>query len=59
MSDDTSKWGQTDRNRIITSEDDKIGRWHDGFGVRREARLQAVERVGPPADDGQRVLKEG
>lgn len=56
MSDDTSKTGQPDRIRISTSEDYEVWDWAQKFGVSEKALRDAVDRVGPMADDVRREL---
>lgn len=56
MSDDKSKTGQADRIRINTSEDYEVRDWAKKFGVSEDEVRQAVERVGPMADDVRRDL---
>ena len=59
MSDDKSQTGQADRIRINTSEDFEVRNWASKFGVSEDALRQAVERVGPMADDVRRDLGVG
>lgn len=56
MTDDRTKTGGPDRQRISLTEDYEVRDWAAKFGV-SEARLRAaVEKVGPMADDVEREL---
>ncbi len=50
MSDDKSKVGNPDRQRISLSEDYEVRDWSKKFGVTPERLRQAVEKVGNEAD---------
>ena len=56
MSDDKSKTGRADRQRINMSEDYEVRDWAKKFGVTEDGLRKAVERVGPMADDVRREL---
>lgn len=56
MSDDRSKSGGQDRQRISLSEDYEVRDWAARFGVTEKALRDAVARVGDGADDVQREL---
>lgn len=56
MSDDKSKSGGQDRQRISLSEDYEVRGWAAKFGVTEDALRRAVERVGDRAEDVQREL---
>jgi len=56
MSDDKSKTGGPDRQRINTSEEYEVRDWSKRFGVTPEQLKDAVKKVGPMADDVQREL---
>jgi hypothetical protein len=56
MSDDESKTGRADRQRINMSEDYEVRDWAKKFGVTEDGLRKAVERVGPMADDVRREL---
>lgn len=56
MSDDRSKSGGQDRQRISLSEDYEVRDWAARFGVTEKALRDAVARVGDRADDVQREL---
>lgn len=51
MSDDKSKTGGPDRNRISTSEDYEVRYWAEKFGVSKEELIQAVEALGSNSPD--------
>jgi hypothetical protein len=46
MSDDRSKTGSPDRDRISTSEDYEVKYWSEKFNVSREELLEAIEASG-------------
>ena len=56
MSDDKSKPGGQDRDRISLSEDYEVRDWAAKFGVTEAALRTAVQRVGDRAEDVQREL---
>lgn len=56
MSDDKSKTGGPDRQRINTSEEYEVRDWSKKFGVTPEQLKDAVKKVGPMADDVRREL---
>ena len=56
MSDDKSKTGQADRDRINLSEDYEVRDWAKKFAVTEAALRRAAERVGPMAEDVRREL---
>ena len=51
MSDDKSKLGRPDRNRINMNEDYEVRDWSEKFGVSKEELATAVKRVGPMLRD--------
>ncbi|RYG85189.1 MAG: DUF3606 domain-containing protein [Alphaproteobacteria bacterium] len=55
MSDDKTKTGGQDRERISLSEDYEVRDWSAKFGVTEDELRAAVAKVGNGADD---VLKE-
>jgi len=57
MSDDKSKQGKADRDRINTSEDYEVQDWAKHFGVSKEKIKDAVEKVGPMVKDVQKELQ--
>jgi len=57
MSDDTSKRGPQDRNRINLSEDYEVRYWSQKFGVTPEQLRGAVKKVGNSPDDVEKELK--
>ncbi|AWH86570.1 DUF3606 domain-containing protein [Flavobacterium album] len=46
MSDDKSKTGSPDRNRINTSEDYEVRYWSEKFGVSKQELLDAIKSSG-------------
>lgn len=58
MSDDKSKTGGPDRQRINLGEDYEVRDWSKKFGVSEEQLRAAVKRVGPMADDVERELRK-
>ncbi|WP_341408104.1 DUF3606 domain-containing protein [Luteolibacter soli] len=56
MSDDKSKTGGPDRQRINTSEEYEVQDWSKKFGVTTDQLKDAVDKVGPMADDVRREL---
>jgi len=56
MSDDLSKKGQQDRNRIDVSEEHELRYWTEKFHVSPEELNSAVQKVGPMVKDVQRHL---
>jgi len=59
MSDDKTKAGGPDRQRISLTEDYEVRDWSQKFGVSKDRLRAAVERVGNQADDVERFLKGG
>ena len=57
MSDDTSKRGPQDRNRINLSEDYEVQYWSQKFGVTPERLREAVHKVGNSPDAVEKELK--
>lgn len=51
MSDDSSKVGKQDRDRINVNEDYELRDWSRKFGVSSDELKSAVEKVGPMAKD--------
>jgi len=56
MSDDTTKRGRQDRERINISEKHEVQYWTKRLGVSEEELRDAVERVGPMVEDVQKEL---
>jgi hypothetical protein len=56
MTDDKTKTGNPDRQRISLSEDYEVRNWAQHFGVTEKALRAAVARVGPSAEDVRREL---
>jgi hypothetical protein len=59
MSDDKSKVGSPDRDRINTHEDYEVRYWSEKFGVSKEKLKAAVAAVGPMATKVEAHLKGG
>jgi hypothetical protein len=57
MSDDKSKVGDGDRQRISLNEDYEVRDWADKFGVSQEELRASVGRVGNMADDVEKDLR--
>lgn len=57
MSDDRSKTGNPDRQRINMGEDYERRDWAEKFGVSEDQLRSAVDKVGPRAADVERELK--
>ena len=51
MSDDTSKTGRQDRDRINVNEDYELRDWSRSLGVTPDELKSAVQKVGPMAKD--------
>ncbi len=58
MSDDKTRSGGQDRQRINLHEDYELRDWSTRFGVTPEQLREAVARVGDRADDVARYLKD-
>lgn len=56
MSDDLSKRGKQDRDRINVGEDHELRYWTEKFGVSQDELKSAVQKVGPMAKDVQQHL---
>jgi len=56
MSDDTTKRGPQDRNRINLNERYELDYWKKKFGVSEEELRSAVERAGNSAEAVEREL---
>jgi hypothetical protein len=56
MPDDKSKRGLADRHRISLSENYECHYWAEKFGVSVAQLKQAVQKVGPMAEDVAREL---
>jgi len=56
MSDDTTKRGRQDRERINISEKHEVQYWTKRLGVSEEELRDPVERVGPMVEDVQKEL---
>ncbi len=59
MSDDKSKTGGQDRQRVSLNEDYEVAEWSKKFGVSVKQLRDAVKEVGDRADDVERYLKSG
>ena len=57
MSDDTSKTGNPDRQRVNIHEDYELRGWADKWGVSQERLKEAVAKVGDRADAVEKELK--
>jgi len=57
MSDDTTKRGKQDRDRINIQEPHEVEYWTNRLGVSEDELRDAVERVGPMVEDVQREIK--
>lgn len=51
MSDNKSKTGSPDRDRISTSEDYEVQYWSEKFGVSRQELVDAVNASGSNSPD--------
>ncbi len=58
MSDDKSKRGAADRNRISLEEDYEVRDWTKSLGVTKEELVAAVKAVGNSADKVKEYLKK-
>jgi len=58
MSDDKSKRGGADRDRINVHEDYELRYWSEKFGVSPEKLKETVQRVGVMVTDVERELKK-
>jgi len=56
MSDDLTKKGSQDRNRINTSEDHEVRYWSQKFGVSADQLKAAVKKVGNSSDAVEKEL---
>lgn len=56
MSDDKSKTGKQDRDRIDVSEEYELRDWSKKFGVTPDELESAVQKVGPMVKDVQAHL---
>ena len=59
MSDDTSKKGMQDRNRINTSEDYELRYWSEKLGVPQDQLKAAINKVGNSVSAVEKELKAG
>ena len=50
MSDEKSKTGRQDRDRINVNEDYELRGWSKKFGVSQDELKKAVQKVGPSVD---------
>ena len=57
MTDDKTKTGGQDRQRISLSEDYEVRDWAAKFGVSEDQLRAAVGKVGNMADDVERELR--
>ena len=51
MSDNTSKTGSPDRDRISTTEEYEVRYWSDKFGVSKQELIDAVKASGSNSPD--------
>jgi hypothetical protein len=58
MSDDKSKRGPPDRDRISLNEDYEVRYWSEALGVTKEQLSAAVKAVGNSADKVREHLKK-
>jgi hypothetical protein len=58
MSDDKTKRGAADRDRINVHEDYECRYWSEKFGVPPEKLKEVVQRVGVMVKDVERELKK-
>jgi len=58
MSDDKTKKGQRDRDRINLNERYELDYWRKKFGVSEEELRAAVERVGSSANAVEQELRK-
>jgi hypothetical protein len=56
MSDDKTKVGKPDRDRVNTSEPYELADWAKKWGVTPNEVQKAVAKVGPMAKDVQKAL---
>ena len=59
MTDDKTKSGGQDRQRISLSEDYEVRDWSQKFGVSEDQLRAAVGKVGDRAEDVERELQGG
>lgn len=59
MSDDKSKRGSPDRDRIDMSDPDEVRNWTKSLGVSKEELQRAVAAAGNQADKVRAHLKSG
>jgi hypothetical protein len=57
MSDDKTKTGGQDRQRVSLQEDYEVRDWSQKFGVSEERLRAAVSKVGDMAEDVERELR--
>lgn len=57
MSDDKTKTGGADRKRVSLEQDYERRDWAQRFGVSEERLAEAVQKVGPMADDVEAELR--
>jgi hypothetical protein len=57
MTDDKTKSGGQDRQRVSLSEDYEVRDWASKFGVSEDRLRAAVEKVGNMAEDVERELR--
>jgi hypothetical protein len=57
MSDDTTKKGNQDRERINIQKQHEVEYWTNRLGVSEDELRDAVKRVGPMVEDVQREIK--
>lgn len=58
MSDDKSKAGKADRSRINVDQEYELRDWSKKFECTPEELKQAVQKVGPMADDVKKALNK-
>ncbi len=57
MSDNKTKVGKADRDRINPDEEYELQDWAKHFGVSKETIKQAVQQVGPLVKDVEKALR--
>jgi len=57
MSDDKTKRGTPDRDRIDMNDPDEVRNWTQSLGVTREELQRAVSAAGPQADKVREFLR--
>lgn len=57
MTDDRSRRGKQDRDRINLNEPHEVRHWAQKFGCSEDELREAVKRAGPMADDVERAIR--